>query len=420
MADIDKVIEEISENTEINTDKNANTDIKIDKNTDINTDMSTDTDTHAETKKGSSKDRGRNIPDKPGKGKKRKINPLLVVLLVILAIVIAGVLTFVILKAQGKKNLYGKAQSGGPELESIQSEEDIAEAESNPAWQKGWVRYNGDVYAYNEDILTFLVMGIDKQEEVKVVADGIKGGQADLVILAVVDPHKKTTSLITINRNTMTEIDVYDENGQYLGSGLGQLCLQHGYGDGAVISCERMVKAVSNLFYKLPIHGYISINMGAIKDINSAVGGVTITLNEDFVTDKGVYLTKGTHTLTDEQAYTFVRYRDHDAFDSASERLNREKKYIAAFISNLKEKTAKDITAPVKIFNTLAPYIVTDISTSDLTYLVSNSYDYKFDTENIYSLKGTTAIGKTEHEEFTYDQDQLYDMIINLFYEKVE
>ena len=363
-----------------------------------------------------------NKTTKPSKGKrkKKKTNPLLVILLVLLCIVVAGFVTWRILNAQGKKSLYGNAESTGPELESLQPAEDAAQAESDPTWQRGWVRYGDDIYQYNEDILTFLVMGIDKSSEVEVVADGIMGGQADLIILAVMDPHKKTTSLITINRNTMTEIDVYDENGQYLGSGKGQLCLQHGYGDGADLSCERMEKAVSNLFYKLPIHGYFSINMGAIKDINAAVGGVTLTLDEDFVTDKGVYLTKGTHTLTDEQAYMYIRYRNRDEFDSATDRLNREKKYIAAFVSNLKEKTAKDLTVPIKIFNKLSPYIVTDISTSDLTYLVSNAYDYKFDTEKIYSLKGTTAIGVTEHEEFTYDPDQLYDLIINIFYEKVE
>ena len=30
-------------------------------------------------------------------------------------------------------------------------------------WRDGWVRFNGEVYAYNEDIISFLVMGIDKK-----------------------------------------------------------------------------------------------------------------------------------------------------------------------------------------------------------------------------------------------------------------
>lgn len=68
----------------------------------------------------------------------------------------------------------------------------------------------------------------------------------------------------------------------------------------------------------------------------------------------------------------------------------------------------------------MSPYIVTDITVSEITYMASNTLDYTFDFDNIYSLEGTTVIGKTEHEEFSYDPDQLYDMIIDIFYEKVE
>ena len=162
--------------------------------------------------------------------------------------------------------------------------------------------------------------------------------------------------------------------------------------------------------------------MGAIKDLNDAIGGVTVTLDEDFKATRkySVNISKGEHTLTGKEAYVYVGYRDVSVFDSATDRLNRQKKYIAAFISKLKQETAKDITLPIKIFNTLSPYIVTDIDTSEITYMVSNTINYKFDVDNIYSLEGTVAIGKTEHEEFTYDPDQLYDMIIEIFYEKVE
>lgn len=356
---------------------------------------------------------------------KKKKNLLLTVIFSMIALLIlAGFVLWGIANISGKSDLYNKASSEGPILEAIQSEETSnVESEKDITWKKGWIRYNDEIYQYNEDILTFLVMGIDKTSEVKVLESGVNGGQADLIMLAVFNPHTKTTSLITINRNTMTTIDVYDEKGGYMGSGPGQICLQHGYGDGATLSCERMEKAVSNLFYNLPIHGYFSINMGAIKAINSAVGGVTMNFDEDFnanLDGVSVSIPKGEHTFTDDEAHVYIRYRDHAEFDSATTRLNREKKYMAAFLSKLKEETAKDITVPLKVYNELSPYIVTDINTSEMTYMVSNTHNYKFDFNNIYSLEGTTVIGKTEHEEFNYDPDHLYDMIIKIFYEKVE
>ncbi|SFQ33305.1 transcriptional attenuator, LytR family [Butyrivibrio proteoclasticus] len=364
-----------------------------------------------------------NTIEKNKTAKKKKNLLLTVIFSMIALLILAGFVLWGIANISGKSNLYNKASSEGPILEGIQSEETSnVESEKDITWKKGWIRYNDEIYQYNEDILTFLVMGIDKTSEVKVLESGVDGGQADLIMLAVFNPHTKTTSLITINRNTMTTIDVYDENGDYVGSGEGQICLQHGYGDGATLSCERMEKAVSNLFYNLPIHGYISINMGAIKAINSAVDGVTMTLDEDFkasLDGVSVSIPKGEHTFTDDEAHVYIRYRDHAEFDSATTRLNREKKYMAAFLSKLKEETAKDITVPLKVYNELSPYIVTDINTSEMTYMVSNTHNYKFDFNNIYSLEGTTVIGKTEHEEFNYDPDHLYDMIIKIFYEKV-
>ena len=385
----------------IDTNTNTNIDTNIDNNTANNTDN--------------------NIEEKKPRGKK---TVLLAILIVVAVLVLAGIISWRFINEKGKNDLYEKAESSGPTLESLQPQEpDKVEAENDVKWEKGWVRYKDDIYKYNEDILTFLIMGIDKNGKVKVVESGVDGGQADLIILAVFNPHTKSTSLITVNRNTMTEIDVYDDKGEYIGSGKGQICLQHGYGDGAELSCERMKKAVSNLFYNLPIHGYLAINMGAMKAINSAVGGVTLTLEEDFNVDfdgEKISLPKGEHTLTDVQAHAYIRYRDHSEFDSATTRLNRQKRYIAALLSKLKEETTKDITAPIKVFNELSPYIVTDISASEMTYMVSNTYNYKFDFDNIYSLEGTTIVGKTEHEEFNYNPDQLYNMIIEIFYEKVE
>ena len=56
-----------------------------------------------------------------------------------------------------------------------------------------------DKYDYNDDIITFLVMGIDKMdEEVSSVYGEINGGQADALFLVVFNPHDKTTKIIGI------------------------------------------------------------------------------------------------------------------------------------------------------------------------------------------------------------------------------
>ena len=134
-----------------------------------------------------------------------------------------------------RKNISGEA----PVLESTESTEE--------GWQDGWIRYNGQIYAYNEDIMTFLVMGVDNDDVVKKAKDGLSGGQADAMFLAVMNPHDKSVSIIAVNRNAMALVDVYDEDGVYMGQYTKQITLQHGYGDGMELSCERSVAAVSRL-----------------------------------------------------------------------------------------------------------------------------------------------------------------------------
>ncbi len=119
----------------------------------------------------------------------------------------------------------------------------------------GSIRYQGKVYTYKKDILTFLFMGIDKTGEVKASSNLFKGGQADALFLAALDPQEKKISIIGINRDTMTPMDVFDKNGLYAGRQTAQIALSHAYGEGMEESCENTVKAVSELFYGLPIHG---------------------------------------------------------------------------------------------------------------------------------------------------------------------
>ena len=119
------------------------------------------------------------------------------------------------------------------------------------------MKYKDTVYAYNEDIMTFLFMGIDKNSDAIEVAEGTDGGQADALFLAVMNPHDKTIKVIGINRNTMTDIDIYNEQGAYVTTTKAQIAVQHGFGNGVEKSCEYQQKAVANLFYNLPIHGWV-------------------------------------------------------------------------------------------------------------------------------------------------------------------
>lgn len=158
------------------------------------------------------------------KQQKTWIKIIKIVGIVLICLILFALIAFGVLRALGKSGIRKNISGEAPVLESTESTEE--------GWQDGWIRYNGQIYAYNEDIMTFLVMGVDNDDVVKKAKDGLSGGQADAMFLAVMNPHDKSVSIIAVNRNAMALVDVYDEDGVYMGQYTKQITLQHGYGDG--------------------------------------------------------------------------------------------------------------------------------------------------------------------------------------------
>lgn len=369
-------------------------------------------------------------------GKRGKVI-LITVLAVIGCAAAALLIAWRVMDSIGRRELYGNAVSEAPELAESGSSGDGSSTSEDSDWQAGWVRYKDHVYAYNDQILTFLVMGIDSDDPVETALDGMSGGQADAQFLLVLDPESKKISVVAINRNAMTDVDMYDEAGNYTGTATLQICLQHGYGDGREQSCERAVKAVSNLFYQLPIHGYIAINRGAIPMINGAIGGVELQILEDVPVfrepiaqleydheDPIEILTKGeTVRLNDNEAYWYTRWRSGQIYESADGRLAREEQYLRQFMPEMKLSLSKDPTRALDLYNALSDYMVTSINTNEVTYLAGQISSYSFDDDNIVSIPGKTTAGEDNEsgfDEFYVDQDGLYDLMINTFYTQVK
>ena len=348
---------------------------------------------------------------------RRKGSVFLVIWAVIMTVIAFGLVGFEVMRIFGKSNLSSKSVTSAPMLAQESGEN---ESSNDVTWQPDWVRYNGSVYDYNDDITTFLIMGIDKNDEVvKEVNEGTDGGQADSLFLLVLNPHNESIKIIGINRNSMTDVDIYDEYGRYQNTIIAQIAIQHGFGDGMEKSCEYQVKAVSNMFYQLPIHGYAAINMSAIPIINDQVGGVDVTVLED-LTKWDPALQKGeTVHLEGKSAYYYVKSRDVKIYGSNDKRLERQQQYLNKFVDAAREKSKENPNAAVELFTEISNKMVTNISADEISYLAPYLTSYSFDDEDLKIIKGRNQ-KNGDFEEFIVDEDDLYNTIIEVFYEKVE
>ena len=273
---------------------------------------------------------------------------------------------------------------------------------------------DGHKYKYNENITTILCMGVDKKELNDAGIHG-KGGSSDVLLMVTVDTSTGKTNLINISRDTMAEIDVYSGEGKYSKSEKTQICLAYAYGDGKHTSCENQVKAVSRLFYNIPISSYASLDLDGIKVINDYVGGVSVYSPETI----GPFTAGQYYTLYGNDAETFVRKRDVVNANGNQLRMERQKIYLESFIGKVVEKTKKDIQTPVALFETATPYICTNLDASKITYLGLNALRGQYNEFKVQSLDGKIKQGDV-YVEYHLNEDKFFDMFLDVFCVRVD
>jgi len=277
--------------------------------------------------------------------------------------------------------------------------------------------YNGQKYKYNENVTSILLMGIDK-EKLSDTASNTYGenGQADLLVLISLDTSNGNMKAIPISRDTMIDINLYSQNGQYVGVSNKQICLSYAYGDGREKSCENTVKSVSRLLYGMPINSYVSIDINSIGILNDAINGVTLTIDED-INQKYFKVKKGdVVTLKGANVLRYIRARDKDDIEANNVRMRRQKNYMRAFYKQIISKTKTDITTPIKLYNKISNHSISNLSIADITYLTKCILtNRQNDTIKFNSIPGKTVAGE-KYVEFYPDKDKLYELVINTFY----
>jgi len=256
-----------------------------------------------------------------------------------------------------------------------------------------------------------LFLGIDNNAELSEENIPGAGGQADCIIVLSVDRENKTVQAIQISRDSMTEVDIYDANGNAYATLNAQVATQYAYANGAKNGCWATKKTVSELLYEIPIDGYIAMDIAAVSPINDSLGGVTLTIPEDYTMIDSAFEEGATITLTGEQAEKYVRYRDITIMGDNHFRMRRQIQYIPALLAAMKDKINRSEDALDTLYSELTPYILTDLTTDE----VMNMMQYSWSEENVTFLAGESVAGE-KFEEFYIDDIKLQETIIKTFY----
>lgn len=275
--------------------------------------------------------------------------------------------------------------------------------------------YNGVEYVKNEDVESFLILGLDKFEDA-INNDSYNNDQrADFLMLLVFDNSEKKFTAVHLNRDTMVNMNVLGVAGQKIGTVNKQLALAHTYGNGRDVSCRNTADAVSELLNGVKVNHYLSITMDAVPILNDLLGGVEVTVLDDFSGIDDTLIKGETVTLHGDHALTYVRERYGLEDSSNSTRMVRQRQYMTAVYDKAMLEIENDDNFVIEASSKLADYIVSDRSVNQLQEIAKKLSQYKF-TE-IETIEGESVV-KDGLMEFRPDADSIDKIVFELFYKK--
>ncbi|MBQ4625761.1 MAG: LCP family protein [Clostridia bacterium] len=275
------------------------------------------------------------------------------------------------------------------------------------------LRYKGDEYELKDEVETVLVLGLDKFETENPESYN-NDKQADFLMLLVIDHANSSCTALHINRDTMAQMDILGVAGDKVGTVEKQIALAHTYGNGKEVSCRNTADAVSDLLMNIQIDHYVSVTMDAVSVYNDLIGGVEVTVLDDFTGIDDTLVKGETVTLMGKHALNYVRTRYGLDDSTNSRRMVRQRQYIEALYEKTLLRMSSDENFVVDAGVKLADYIVSDYSGNSLQYLAEQLADYQF--VEICELEGRTVQGE-KHIEFYPYESSIEETVVKLFYE---
>ena len=275
--------------------------------------------------------------------------------------------------------------------------------------------YNGAWYRPRKELETVLAIGVDQASVDDELRRDQQYEQCDFLLLLVIDKRNERCTAVHINRDTITEIRVLDDDtNEFLGTINRQLALAHTYGDRPEACCRNTVTAVSGLLYGIEIDHYLSLTMDGVAVLNDLAGGVTLEVMDDLTGQDPALIQGETVTLKGRQALTYVQARMGLADPSNVHRMERQRQYLEALQEQFRGRAETDKGFAMSALWELNAYMVSDCSIEQLSTLVNTLEAYG--AAEYRMLEGESVAGE-KYMEYYVDEAAARELVMELFYE---
>lgn len=284
---------------------------------------------------------------------KRNNNGLKIVVS-ILAVLVIGILGYVYSIYANVKNTMDTAYTP-VEVEIFRTMNTGAVADSSEAVD-GESRADAGALTPSElleagEPVSILLLGVDTGD-----LGRTEQGRSDSMVVVTINPHTQKTTLLSIPRDTYTEIVGYGTSDK----------INHAYAFGGTAMSINTVQQMLDI----PIDFYVMVNMAGIQEIVDAVGGITVESPLAF-NQNGYDFVQGTNQLDGEAALAFARMRYEDPAGDTG-RQGRQRLVIEGVIRKL--ATPETLLNYQTILQSLSANMQTSFQLSDFYTLQNKDY----------------------------------------------
>ncbi|MDY6902456.1 MAG: LCP family protein, partial [Cyanobacteriota bacterium] len=229
-------------------------------------------------------------------------------------------------------------------------------------------------------------------------------GLSDVMLLIRFDPRSNNINILSIPRDTRTEIEGY---------GLRKINSANRLG-GAYLSA----KSVSNLLGNIDIHGFVRINVLGVGKLIDALGGVTVNVPKDLKYQDDsqhlyINLKAGEQHLDGDQALQLLRFRNDGRGDIG--RIERQQLVMQALIEQALNP-ATLARSPV-ILSTIKENIDTNLNLDGLLTLVNFGVQTNRSDIQMLTLPGRVSNGREFAASYWLPDEEEIDTAIAPYFE---
>lgn len=238
--------------------------------------------------------------------------------------------------------------------------------------------------------VAYLLLGTDTGE----LGRSYKG-RTDTMIVMVLNPKTKTTTMVSVPRDTKIDFDdvTIKVNAAY----------SYGSSATAMAAVEKLLN--------IKLDGYLLINMKGLEQLVDAVGGVSLISPLSFEAGDRSFVKGKSYNLTGIDALNFSRMRYEDPQGDYGRQM-RQQQVIIAVINKLKKNPTTVISQ--KFLNAVSKNVRTDVSLDSIKNLTI-SYRDAGNTIKSDQLHGTSQNIDGQSFEIMSDSEiaRIHDLIEN-------